>query len=105
MISAYSRMKSSYLKEPVSFDLNASQNYWSVKVHETVLEINLTHLTQNLKVYQQMLKPETKMMVMVKAFGYGSGSSEIANVLQFNNVDYLAVAYADEGVELRESRY
>ena len=50
-----------------------------------------------------MLKPETKLMAMVKAFGYGSGSFEIANVLQFHHVSYLAVAYADEGIELRKA--
>ncbi len=73
------------------------------KAHETVLEINLNALTHNLKAYQALLNPETKVMAMVKAFSYGSGSFEIANVLQFNRVDYLAVAYADEGVELRKS--
>ncbi|MBO9573295.1 MAG: alanine racemase, partial [Chitinophagaceae bacterium] len=52
--------------------------------------------------YQQLLQPSTKLMAMVKAFSYGSGSYEIASVLQFNKVDYLAVAYADEGVELRK---
>lgn len=73
------------------------------KAHETVLEINLNAITHNLKVYQALLKPETKIMAMVKAFSYGSGSFEIANVLQFNRVDYLAVAYADEGIELRKN--
>lgn len=73
------------------------------KVHQTVLEINLTAIAHNLKHYQSLLKPATKMMVMVKAFSYGSGSFEIANLLQFHGVDYLAVAYADEGVELRRS--
>src|SRR5690606_13891515 len=55
------------------------------------------------KVYQQQLKPGVKLMAMVKAFSYGSGSFEIANLLQFHKVDYLAVAYADEGVELRKA--
>lgn len=73
------------------------------KAHETVLEINLNALVHNLKTYQQLLKPSTKIMAMVKAFSYGSGSFEIANVLQFNRVDYLAVAYTDEGVELRKN--
>ena len=73
------------------------------KAHETVLEINLNALIHNLNYYRSKLKPTTKMMVMVKAFSYGSGSFEIANALQFHRVDYLAVAYADEGVELRES--
>ncbi|HSC38773.1 MAG TPA: bifunctional UDP-N-acetylmuramoyl-tripeptide:D-alanyl-D-alanine ligase/alanine racemase, partial [Chitinophagaceae bacterium] len=73
------------------------------KVHQTVLEINLTALLHNLQQYQQLLKPATKVMAMVKAFSYGSGSYEIANLLQFHKVDYLAVAYADEGVELRKT--
>jgi alanine racemase len=73
------------------------------KVHQTVLEINLNAITHNLKAYQNELKPGVKLMAMVKAFSYGSGSFEIANLLQFHKVDYLAVAYADEGVELRKA--
>jgi len=73
------------------------------KAHQTILEINLTAISQNVKYYQSLLKPHTKLMAMVKAFSYGSGSFEIANLLQFHGVDYLAVAYADEGVELRRS--
>lgn len=73
------------------------------KVHQTVMEINLTALVHNLKQYQQRLRPATKVMAMVKAFSYGSGSAEVARVLQFHKVDYLAVAYADEGVELRKA--
>ncbi len=73
------------------------------KIHQTVLEINLSAITHNLKEYQQLLKPGVKLMAMVKAFSYGSGSFEIANLLQFHKVDYLAVAFADEGVELRKA--
>lgn len=73
------------------------------KVHQTLLEINLNALAHNLKEYQQLLKPSTKVMAMVKAFAYGSGGAEIAGVLQYHKVDYLGVAYADEGVELRKS--
>lgn len=73
------------------------------KMHQTVLEINLTALQHNLKQYQQLLQPHTKIMAMVKAFSYGSGSYEIASFLQFQKIDYLAVAYADEGVELRKA--
>ena len=72
------------------------------QTHQTLLEINLDALQHNLKAYQHLLQPSTKMMAMVKAFSYGSGSYEIASRLQLNNVDYLAVAYADEGVELRK---
>jgi Alr-MurF fusion protein len=73
------------------------------KVHGTVLEVNLDALSHNLNFYHAQLKPMTKIMVMVKAFAYGSGSFEVANLLQFHRVDYLAVAYADEGVALREN--
>ena len=72
------------------------------KVHGTVLEVNLDALVHNLNYYRTRLQPATRIMVMVKAFAYGSGSYEIANLLQFHRVDYLAVAYADEGVALRE---
>jgi alanine racemase len=67
------------------------------------MEINLDALIHNLNHFRSGLKPGTKTMAMVKAFSYGSGSYEIANVLQFHHVDYLAVAYADEGVELRKA--
>ena len=73
------------------------------KAHETVLEINFNHLVGNLNHFRAKIKPETKLMVMVKAFGYGSGNLEVSNVLQFHNVDYLTVAFADEGVELRRA--
>ncbi|MFT2009169.1 bifunctional UDP-N-acetylmuramoyl-tripeptide:D-alanyl-D-alanine ligase/alanine racemase [Pontibacter sp. 13R65] len=72
------------------------------KVHGTMLEVNLDALVHNLNFYRSRLTPDTKLMVMVKAFAYGSGSFEVANLLQFHQVDYLAVAYADEGVSLRE---
>jgi alanine racemase len=73
------------------------------KSHETILEIHLDALVHNLNYYRSKLLPGTKTMAMVKAFSYGSGSFEIANLLQFHRVDYLAVAYADEGVELRKA--
>jgi alanine racemase len=73
------------------------------KAHETVLEINLNALVNNLNYYRSRLKASTKIMAMVKATSYGSGSFEIANTLQFHRVDYLAVAYTDEGVELRKT--
>jgi alanine racemase len=73
------------------------------KVHQTVLEINLNAIAHNLKVYQSYLKPSTKVMAMVKAFAYGSGGAEIAGILQYHKVDWLGVAYADEGVELRKA--
>jgi Alr-MurF fusion protein len=73
------------------------------KAHETVLEINLDALIHNLNFYRMDLHPGVKMMAMVKAFSYGSGGFEIANMLQYYHVDYLTVAYADEGIELRKS--
>ena len=74
-----------------------------LKAHQTVLEINLNAIAHNLKEYQNILRPSTKVMAMVKAFAYGSGGSEIAGILQYHKVDYLGVAYADEGVELRKT--
>ena len=73
------------------------------KAHETVMEINLNALVHNLNYFRSRLKPNVKLMAMVKATSYGSGSFEIANILQFHHVDYLAVAYTDEGVELRKA--
>ena len=73
------------------------------KAHGTVLEINLDALTHNLNYYREKVGAQTKIMVMVKAFAYGSGSAEVAQLLQFHRVDYLAVAYADEGVSLRQN--
>jgi Alr-MurF fusion protein len=74
-----------------------------LKAHQTVLEINLTAIAHNLKQYRQLLKPATKIMAMVKAFAYGSGGAEIAGLMQYHKADYLGVAYADEGVELRKA--
>ncbi len=73
------------------------------KVHRTTLEINLNAIAHNLNYYRSLLNPGVKVMAMVKAFSYGSGSYEIANLLQFQRVDYLGVAYTDEGVSLREA--
>ena len=72
------------------------------KAHQTILEINLNALVENLNIFRGRLLPGTKIMVMVKAFSYGSGDVEIARLLQYNRVDYLAVAVTDEGKELRE---
>ncbi len=91
------------LKGARIFELEQIDRLLEQKVHQTVLEIDLSALGHNLKQYQQKLKPSTRLMVMVKAFSFGSGSYEIANVLQYHNINYLAVAYADEGVELRRA--
>jgi len=69
--------------------------------HETILEVNLNALVDNLNYFRSKLRPETKMMCMVKAFAYGSGAVEVARTLQHNHCDYLAVAVADEGADLR----
>ncbi len=73
------------------------------KVHETILEVNLNAVVQNLNYFRSYLKPETKMACMVKADAYGSGAVEVAKTLQDHRVDYLAVAVADEGVTLRNN--
>ena len=73
------------------------------KVHQTIMSIDLSALTHNLNVFRAELKPGVKTMAMVKAFAYGSGSYEIASQLQYAGVDYLAVAYTDEGIALRKT--
>jgi len=73
------------------------------KVHQTVLSINLSAMTHNLNVFRSILAPGVKTMAMVKAFAYGSGSYEIASLLQYAGVSYLAVAYTDEGIALRKA--
>lgn len=84
------------------FEFERIVNRLQRKVHGTVMEVDLSALVYNLNYFKSKLKPATKLMVMVKALAYGSGSIEVANVLQYHKVDYLGVAYADEGVELRK---
>ena len=91
------------LKGARIFEFERISHALQQKSHETILEIHLDALIHNLNYYRSKLLPGTKTMAMVKAFSYGSGSFEIANLLQFHRVDYLAVAYADEGVELRKA--
>jgi len=74
-----------------------------LNTHRTVLEINFESIIHNLKQYKSRLNPQTKLMVMVKAFAYGGGSLEIANLLQFHKVDYLGVAYLQEAINLRKN--
>lgn len=90
------------IKGARNFQFEKIAFYFRKKTHKTALHINLNALTHNLNVYRKLLKPSTKIMVMVKALSYGSGTYEIASLLQNQKVDYLAVAYIDEGVELRE---
>lgn len=74
------------------------------QTHETVLKVNLSALIDNVRYFRSLLKPETKLTCMVKAFAYGAGSVEVSKALQASGlVDYLAVAVADEGVELRRA--
>lgn len=73
------------------------------KLHETIMEVNLDAIVNNVNYYRSRIKPTTKLMAMVKASSYGAGKVEVANTLQFNHVDYLTVAYCDEGVELRRN--
>jgi alanine racemase len=91
------------LKGARSFGFEAISKLLQQKSHDTVLEINLNKLIHNINFYRSQIKKETKLMCMVKATGYGSGSTEIAFTLQHHHVDYLAVAYTDEGVELRKA--
>ena len=86
---------------PFGFDRITEQ--LEQKVHETILEVNLNALVDNLNFYRSFLKPETKLVCMVKADAYGAGAVEVAKTLQEHRVDYLAVAVADEGVTLRHN--
>lgn len=91
------------LKGARRFEFERIANRLNKKFHQTTLEVDLGALIHNLTVFKSFLKPKTKIMVMVKASAYGSGSIEVAKLLEFNNIDYLGVAYADEGVELRQA--
>jgi len=91
------------LKGSREFEFERISRALVLKAHETVLEINLNALISNLNYYKSCLKPGVKIMAMVKAFSYGSGTFEIANLLQYHKVDYLAVAYIDEGIALRQA--
>ncbi len=89
------------IKGARSFHFEKIVNALEEKTHETVLEINLNALCHNLSFYKSKLKAKTKLMVMVKAFGYGNGGFEIAKLLEHHKVDYLGVAFADEGISLK----
>lgn len=91
------------IKGARTFGFERISKQLTLQTHETTLEINLSAIEHNLNTYKRLLKKEIKLMVMVKAFSYGSGSFEIANLLQFNKVDYLTVAYIDEGITLRNN--
>ena len=101
--NSFFRDETILLKGARAFSFEAISKIIQQKAHETVLEINLNAIVHNLNYYRSKIKADTKVMAMVKAFSYGSGSFEIANILQFHRLDYLAVAYADEGIELRKA--
>jgi len=85
------------------FEFEEIDRLLTEQIHQTVMEVDLNAMAANLRAYRQLLQPATRVMAMVKAYGYGSGSFEIANLLQFHGVDWLGVAYADEGVVLRKA--
>ena len=91
------------LKGARSFGFDQITEQLEQKVHETILEVNLNAVVENLNYYRSFMKPETKMVCMIKADAYGAGAVEIAKTLQEHRVDYLAVAVADEGVTLRKA--
>lgn len=103
IVKGYFANETILLKGSRTFQFENIMVHLERKVHETVLEINLNALVHNLNYFKSRLRPGVKVVAMVKAFSYGSGSFEIANVLQFQRIDYLAVAFADEGVALRET--
>ncbi|MDX2173303.1 MAG: bifunctional UDP-N-acetylmuramoyl-tripeptide:D-alanyl-D-alanine ligase/alanine racemase [Bacteroidota bacterium] len=92
------------LKGARSFGFENISRLLQQKSHDTVFEVNLNKLTSNVNYFKSLIEPKTKIMAMVKAMGYGSGSSDIAKTLEHIGVNYLAVAYTDEGVELRNSQ-
>ncbi len=91
------------LKGARKFEIEKVKNHLELQKHDTVLEVNLNAILHNINVHKSLLKPETKMMAMVKAYSYGLGGYEIAEFLQHHHIDYLGVAYADEGVDLRKN--
>ncbi|MBN9382334.1 MAG: bifunctional UDP-N-acetylmuramoyl-tripeptide:D-alanyl-D-alanine ligase/alanine racemase [Chitinophagaceae bacterium] len=101
--SLHFRDETILLKGARVFEFEEIDRLLSEQIHQTVMEINLNAMTANLGQYRQRLPPATRLMAMVKAFSYGSGSFEIASRLQRDGVDYLGVAYADEGVVLRKA--
>lgn len=90
------------LKGARKFEIERLKEILELRKHDTVLEINLNAILHNINYHKSLLKPSTKMMAMVKANSYGLGSFEISEFLQHHHIDYLGVAFVDEGVELRK---
>lgn len=91
------------LKGARKFEIEKLKSLLELQKHDTVLEVNLNAVLHNINVHKSFLKPETKMMAMVKAYSYGLGGYEIAEFLQHHHIDYLGVAVADEGADLRKN--
>ena len=91
------------LKGARSFGFDQLTEQMVKKVHETTLEVNLNAMVNNLNYYRSLMHPNTKLVCMIKADGYGAGAVEIAKTLQDHRADYLAVAVADEGATLRRN--
>lgn len=94
--------KAILVKIASKYDSALLLNHLRLLVHDTVLEIDFNALYKNISYFRSKLQPETRLMCMVKASAYGSGSVEVSRALQYWNCDYLAVAFVDEGVELRQ---
>lgn len=90
------------IKGARSFALERAVERWQQHVHGTELQVDLEAVRHNLNHYRSLLRPGARTMAMVKAFGYGSGAVELARLLQHERIHYLGVAYADEGIELRQ---
>ncbi|WP_426481275.1 bifunctional UDP-N-acetylmuramoyl-tripeptide:D-alanyl-D-alanine ligase/alanine racemase [Chryseobacterium sp. R2ACT005] len=90
------------LKGARKFEIEKLKDILELRKHDTVLEVNLNAILHNINYHKSLLKPGTKMMAMVKANAYGLGSYEVSEFLQHHHIDYLGVAYVDEGVELRK---
>jgi alanine racemase len=91
------------IKGARKFRFEEITQYLQLQVHKTVLEININEMVHNLNHFRSLLQPSTRIMVMVKALAYGTGAHEVAGFLQHEQVDYLAVAFPDEGIRLRQA--
>lgn len=91
------------LKGARKFEIEKVKTFLELQKHDTVLEVNLNAIIHNINVHKSLLNSETKIMAMVKAYSYGLGGYEIAEFLQHHHIDYLGVAYADEGIDLRKN--
>lgn len=101
--AAFFRNEVILLKGARMYEFEKIGKLLELQVHQTVLEVNLDAISHNLNEFRRYLNPGTRIMAMVKAFAYGAGPAEISSLLEYHRVSYLAVAYADEGVELRNS--